>query len=821
MRYTVIAVLSGVLLAAALMQNSVAATAAPYSKFSISSPPPPGFEDLGGEQTSYIDIRFGGRIIASGLADFDASSLNFDDAREVISEIPLLTEPSLLRAALEAGLSTTDGSLCVIEGDHADDSCERTIPRVASITFNADLLEGTLHINPTLLATSNLPKNPYLKPTSSELGFITKLAVTTSGSADNNSTSSVTAKSVLSKARTRMIAEAETKDAGQTNLKKLLIQYDAQSWQYELGTFRTGNGTNALLEDESALGFRVRRSLAMRKNSRLVQGNEITLFLPERSRVDIRRNGVLLDSRFYGSGNQRLNTSRLPDGAYPISVKISNGQGEKIEHYNFVRHSQLPPRGILLHYFSVGKTVGTQANGDRPSNSEAAQLEFGTAKRMTDHLGASVGQRIKQGNEPTLHASIFGIYPRTQFHLALASASRGTAATTAISTQTAIGAVSISAQTGSLSTPRSDTNETTDPDVGNHYYISYTTDMAGGNLQLSNQYQWDKEPEKRRETRIAYTKNLRINGKWSLNLNSSISWEDDDRIVQINIDANRYKNGSQLSLGQEQLVGESSDSPAATSSLSYSLPVEIGSSNLLESLVSYKQTSKTQTAFARGTLNTAWSQANIEIEQQEAGASTADTRYSGTFDTAFATNFNQLAFGVLDNHSSALIALVNAPENEKFSILVDDQPASTLSSGKAAAIGLRPYSSYKISLSAAIESESLLDYDATPQELVLLPGNLSIIEWTAVKARVVILQAIEPDGSVISNANVENVKGFAATDNDGWLQVELTNEQFLDLRLSNDRVCRIELQNRLGDSDLQVFEEPVVCSPEQITANDG
>ncbi|MGV6817012.1 MAG: TcfC E-set like domain-containing protein [Thiotrichales bacterium] len=803
-----------VLLLITLLLGSVMAAAAELeSKFTVSDAPPPGFEDLGAEQTGYIDVRFGGRVIASASAIYDDSSLKFDDAAEIVAQIPLLKEPQIVKELLESGLSTSDSTLCLIEGTDLTSECQKNQPPTLSITLNTDLLKATIHLNPIILGTSNLPVSPFLDPTGSELGFITRLSLAASGASGKSSSSSASSKSVLSKGRSRFIVEAESKNFSYTDLRTLLLQHDSTNWLYELGTFTSGNDTNALLKDERTVGFRVQRSLALRKNTRLIQANELTIFLPERSRVDIRRDGVLLDSRFYPSGNQLLNTSRLPDGAYPITVKISNSLGEKTEHHTFVRHSNLPPSDIPLYYLTAGKTLPSFGESSQTESSRAALLDFGTTRRLSEHLGASIGHRMKTNADPLLHASIFGIFQKSQFQLALKAEPYNLTYTSSLTTQTRLGSFSVALQQDSNLKQVNTTNRSNERS-GNYSYFGYSTGLAGGILQLSTKKSFEEEAGTTRETRLAYSNNLRLNGHWGLNLNGSILRKQEDTVFQIGFEVNRYRDGGQFSLGQEHNLDDKKNAPDSTTSIAYARPVQIGKTNTLESLLSYKRKNSTQSAFTRETLKTSWSQTNLEAEHQLSNSEESETRYSATFDTALATNFNQVAFGSLDNHSAAIIALVEAPENEQFTLLINGQPSSVIQSGKPVAIGLKPYSDYQVSITNAADSESLLDYDVSSRDLVVLPGNLSIMKWTAAKTKVVVLQAKDANNKPLANQKIMNITEFSATDSEGWLQVELNQDRYLLLQNNDHGNCRIELEGLLDNSDLQVFEEPLICIPE-------
>src|SRR5207247_1591607 len=102
------------------------------------------------------------------------------------------------------------------------------------------------------------------------------------------------------------------------------------------------------------LGVGVGTQFDTRVDRDQVFGNQLIVFLAQRSRVDILRDGRLLTSRSYEAGNQALDTAGLPDGSYEVVLRIQEfGGGAREERRFFIKNARIAPLDQPV-YFGYG-----------------------------------------------------------------------------------------------------------------------------------------------------------------------------------------------------------------------------------------------------------------------------------------------------------------------------------------------------------------------------------------------------------------------------------------------------------------------------------
>ena len=134
------------------------------------------------------------------------------------------------------------------------------------------------------------------------------------------------------------------------------------------------------------LGFGAATQFDTRIDRDQVFGNQLIIFLAQRSRVDILRDGRLLTSRSYEAGNQTLDTAGLPDGSYEVVLHIQEIGGRvREERRFFINNARIPPLGQPVYFGYAGMLVDDRAAGGLlPSTTPF--FEFGAARRLSDEI---------------------------------------------------------------------------------------------------------------------------------------------------------------------------------------------------------------------------------------------------------------------------------------------------------------------------------------------------------------------------------------------------------------------------------------------------
>ena len=317
-----------------------------------SNAPPPGFEDLAQAQTTVVDVYVAGRLAVSTMALYDLENVEFLTPEEIVAALPDLADPAAIKRALGVPLATNADALCA---HPAQVDCGELTPDVAGIIFDESTFRVALFLAPDQWAAQRVNSSRFLPaPTARELGSVHQFNVAMAGGGAEESVFDLGATSLVSRGESRLYGRYDITRSGFT-ISELGVAQDRNGYRYEAGLMRSLGRGGAFVGEQDVVGVRAGTALDLRADLDTAEGTPIFLFLQRRSRVDVFRGERLIDSRFYEAGNQQLDTSRLPDGAYDLRVRIRGDDGrEREERFFFVRTRELPPLDQPLIYAEAG-----------------------------------------------------------------------------------------------------------------------------------------------------------------------------------------------------------------------------------------------------------------------------------------------------------------------------------------------------------------------------------------------------------------------------------------------------------------------------------
>ena len=183
---------------------------------------------------------------------------------------------------------------------------------------------------------------------------------------------------------------------------------------------------------------------------------------------------------------------------------------------------------------------------------------------------------------------------------------------------------------------------------------------------------------------------------------------------------------------------------------------------------------------------------NAQIERVDDDARGSFLRYSGTQNNNLLTNKNKFALGGDRNATSGvLLKLTGQPKNEPFEIFVDGQPRGFAKIGARTAISLDAFRTYDIGIRS--RSNEILSFDESPRRVTLYPGNVETLIYEIQPIIVLITRILLEDDSPASRMRIDNAIGYALTDEDSWLQAEISGNEPLNISKSGELVCTIKL----------------------------
>ena len=360
---------------------------------------PAGFESLTEPQTTFMDVYYGGVPLATVLATYTLDGVSFEDPAEILQLIPAVKNPNIVLQALSGTLETNADKVCFTPNQT---DCGTIFPEVAGVIFDDGRFRIDIFINPNYLEKQAVNASRYLPPPTADFSTINAFDVVVSGETDNDTDYTVTGTSVMAYQSARILSQWDYSNENNFSVDTLSLQQDfAQYWEYEVGFFGSRSSNALFVDEQDLLGFRVGTSLKTRTDLAFATGNEIFLFLPQRSRVDIFKDDRLVSSAVYNAGNQQIDTSRLPDGAYNIVLRIRDDLGNEIEEEQFfIKSSVIPPIDQPVYFIEAGEITDREDGQVLPQDTNDYFIHLGHQFRLFGNTG--VNTEIFQAEDQAL-----------------------------------------------------------------------------------------------------------------------------------------------------------------------------------------------------------------------------------------------------------------------------------------------------------------------------------------------------------------------------------------------------------------------------------
>ena len=778
-------------------------------RITISGEPPPGFEELVGEQTTLVDVFYGNRLIASTMARFDQRSIQLLEAEKVVAAVPHLIGKDDVLAALSARIDYTGNSGC---GENDANDCDRANPSVATLLFDADAFRADLAINPRYVERIELDDGHYLPDPASLFSSLHSLDLLLSGDGDDDFRS-LADSSILSWGKSRLVAAMNTNTTRGFSLDKLRLEHDRRRWTLALGTMDFSGLASPLVTTPAFVGLRAARTLKMRTNSRLLHSSPIFVYLEERSRVDIFRDGKLLSSTFYDAGNRQLDTRTLPDGAYEIELRISNGRGQRSERHLFTRSVLIPPPDHALHFIETGRIL-QRRDGDAaqplPSATETTILHAGSRFRLRDNIGGEVEMIAIDNHQDTLQGGLYYFLPRFSLHGGLlqgneAATGRYLAAdfrTPSFNLGINHHDLASGAAAAENPHPLLTVNSGTD--------LTVSTTLSGSTL-IARAARSRKEDEAARYNySIKATRTLYRRGPVSLRLSANWNRDDRDERILFSLQYAATEKRRQRSLTTNWSQGPDADENGLQLDMRLAQSQRGAPRDRGKSIVFAKTSPLAQHVGARleRTFPHASGFVETRIIEQDDGQ---QSLYSAGGHVTITTASSSVAMsGGKSGLAGVMIDLGRG--DQPVDIEIDDRSITPDTAAGKALLLLEPYREYKVAIRP--RGDRLMQVKTDRSHVTLYPGNVAKLDWQAVPVFVVVGQAVLPDERSVGPSRITNLPEFSATDESGWFQVELASMQVLELKRGNGSKCRINLPERKPDpSEPVIVFDRLICQP--------
>lgn len=757
---------------------------------------PPGFESLLEPQTTLVDIYFAGTFLTSQLATFSPEEITFSNPPAIVARIPMLLDTAAVLEALSGSIPTNLAYRCQYEGQN---NCGSVAPEVAAVVFDEDRFRADLFVNGDLLAVRSAGHRKFLPASDGGWSWLQSLNGAYAGTRDQDRGSyALSSGSILAFRENRFQLTGNYSSEESGTIDTAVIRRDWEGMEYQLGYFRSNSGSFQFMSDSPIRGLRVASSLDTREDLRQTSGNELQVFLDSRSEVSLFKDDRLVSSRFYDAGNQILDTSQLPGGAYDLTIRIRDTGGRLTEETRFyVKSAQLPPADQALYFLEVGELLDSENTQGFAEGFGVALLRAGYHGRLNEQLGflaglsqvdtesafemglthlgrwhdisvgGTMGSEDRRGARLNLRTRFQHFYLSANYRriwnddldVANPASLFGESATQASLTATTLLPLGRFELGGRF-------NRRDDAAIETYTARYEFPRLRLGRSDMLLGFQFNREEG--RSTGL-FTMEMRLNGDHVTGqIQPQYSYVDDQNDSTGPADGGWRSNGV-VSWHDRQLL-ENQD-----------LRIDFrGHRERDFDSIGAEMDYASQSGRLR-----------LQSERISQGGHTS-TRYNGNVSTSFMVNDTTAKLGGRDQSQSALLIEIDGRlRDASFEVLVNGSPRGTAYAGRTTAINLRPYETYSVRLRQ--RGSSFVDYDQGEKQITLYPGNVVTLSWTVAELNVVFGRILDEQRQPIGNALIKGVAGLATSDEFGLFQAELRSDA-RELEVETlDGHCRIPL----------------------------
>ncbi|KUJ83994.1 hypothetical protein AWR36_005570 [Microbulbifer flavimaris] len=691
-----------------------------------------------------------------------------------------------------------------------------------------------LFIAPHLLPQRAAIEDPYLPESSSEFSFVQNLTGSWSGvqseTGPDSEAFSLYGQSILSFGESGLHSQWTVGDQDDGQIYQLHWTRDYRGRAYSVGLIQPYNSFSSFTAAPYLYGVEYRSSNNSRADNRYQQGAPLEVNMPVRGRVEVRRDGRLLHSELLEAGNQLLDTSSLPGGAYELEIRTLDDSGRVIAEYSefFAKDSLLPAPGEWRWSLQAGQPAQLNPTETLPDAAEDIFLQAGVARRVLDNAGLFTNVAATN-NTQLLEVGARWVTPYLELSPSLLETDSGRSGYRLYA---------------ALTTPwfQLSANESRLEDQGSAFVAddyallnrgflqrnaSLTAPLAGG--QLAVRYSErdrgvslsrpeftldDEQTAAERLTTLEYRRNLFRTRDWLGELTLAHSDADGQQLTtasfQMRLRSGRWNHSARLrsdsgDAGSEGLrAGFDStwnDRDLWALELDQQLSAETDQDG-------HYLRSNTRLAGHRGFASSTVQYLNKGPQQS--------LNYLGSFSTNLMTNGDGFAWGGERPYGSAVMVDIDGSPEQDFEILVNGVRRGYAKGGGKSLINLPAFGSYEVALRPL--EDGFYDYSEQSEILTLYPGNVAQAEY-AIQPLILALGRIVQDGSPVAHAKISIGEYSAVTDDMGVFQMEMRADprrlQVPPVRWGNCRVALPEQSSgdhwvNLGVIDLataQCFEE--------------
>ena len=761
---------------------------------------PAGFASEVSEQSAVVDVYYGDRRVGTARIQARPGSINFINVYKLLDMLPELSDRApVLNALASMQLPSNVNMRCSLGSNRS--KCGRLTPDVAGVIYDRDNFRVDVFINPKFLAAHSNSPEKYLPMPQNGVAVINQVSALASGSFESGSSFfTIQDRLIVGDAEKRVRADLAYSNETGLRADQVALEIDKPEVRYSAGAIWSP-GTS-FTGRQKIVGVGAESQVDTRMDKDEIWGSPIIVFLNRRARIDILRDNLVLSSRIYEAGNQRLDTSALPEGTYDILIRIEeSGSSVREEHRLYTKSRSVPAVGRSDFFAFGGFKIDDAATGSIAPSGHPF-LQAGIAKRFGETFALDATLQLDDAAAVgELGANLFT--PIARLRVAGVASSKGDYGAVVQVSSNGYSNVNFSFDLRQLSAsenspllPRPNANVPYGPqDVG----VSSIGDAGGGSitqvsgfasLSFSNVQLYISGYYRKTEAGSSYSFgpsarwDFLRRGPWRLAAVADASLTDQGQIGFVGLKLDFFGKHTTIASGTGLRSSDlSASGPTASIRASYN-DLRLGQSGASIAAGIEHEPGLDSETFSTELRSSAFRAAGDLVHTERNAGS--ETQYALGASTTLAFRDGQLFVdGQSKTDSMVVVGVDGARPSDRFQVLVNDVAEGVVDGGKSLAISLPSYRAYSVRVRPV--SEGLVAYDGSSRNVGLYPGSVTKLIWKANPVRVIFGQLVFPDGSPVAHASLTTRGGIGETDGNGYFQIEAPDEGELDVILADGR----------------------------------
>ena len=799
------------------------------AELAISVAEPEGFADLAEAHTLLVDVYFGG--VRRGEARISAApgAVSFLEPVAALDLLPELTDRQAVEAALTAESLPANAQLAC-SGTTDPARCGRLSPEVAGVIFDRDSFRIDVFVNPRFLAVRDTAHETYLPEPPGGPAMINTFGAVLSGKlGTGTSYHNLQDQLLIGSGARRLRADLFHASEHGFGADRLALEWDRPDLRYSAGALWAPG--NQIGGRRKLIGFGIESQIDTRLDKDEILGSPLVVYLEQRARVDIVRDGRVLASAIHEAGNRQLDTSSLPDGSYDVVLRIEEpGRPAREERRFFTKSRRIPSLGRTDFFAFGGLLVDAVERGSLEPSSHP-YVQGGIAHRLGEKWALAGAVEATDGGASGEVAATY-LTPLAQLRAAAVADLNGAYGAIVQVTSGGMSRLNFnfdlrvveSAEEGTAAAavappplPALAAGAFAASPLAGHGG-SYA--QAGGIVSYSLAslrflgtffYRDDDAGDARYSVGPALEWDVLRRGPFTVTLRGDMTATERGTSGFAGASLRLIGSRSTLTaLGGARASGLADDElgEGLVAALAGAWSPSVADGDLALG-AGFEHQPRQDNAILSADFRHAFGSLSGDLVHTD-GPFDATTQYSLGFQTTVAAGAGAVRLAGRTTTESLVVARVSgARESDRFDLLANEQLAGTIVGTAPFTLALPAYRAYALRIRPA--GEGLLAYDSAPRSVSLYPGTVAGLDWAVAPITIKFGRLVSPEGAPIRGASIVGRGVWSETDDDGYFQIEAPDRAELTVTLRDGHTFATTLPDGEARAGIARLGEVVCC----------